>query len=423
MEAPYITWRRSPRVPGTRLLIPVLLLVIMSVVSAGTAITLAQSGTPVPAPLMLPMDAFYERPASIPDQPGTLLKREQLLDREIPANAQAWRIQYSTTLPDGSPGIAVATVLAPAERPSGPLPVITWEHGTVGILQKCMFSLARTPFAGIPALDQVVAKGWVLVATDYAVDAQGIIPYLIGEGEAHSSLDAVRAARQMPELNLADQTVVWGHSQGGQAALWTGMIGARYAPDIEILGVAALAPATDMAGILASHGGDSTGARLGAYGAVAYSHYYPDVVFEEIVSPAALDIARQMADLCQFDPVDAPTLQALTTELDGQPVVINPYAGTLGQRLEENFPGGAISAPLLIVQGLDDVVIPPSFNDDFVAKRCTAGQNLTYWRIPGRDHGGIVQPDSPLTDPLIAWTADRFDGVAAATGCTEAVLD
>jgi hypothetical protein len=152
---------------------------------------------------------------------------------------------------------------------------------------------------------------------------------------------------------------------------------------------------------------------------VAYSQYYPDVIFEEIVSPEALDIARRMADLCQFDPEDVPTLQALTAELDGHPVVIDPFAGALGQRLEENFPDGAIASPLVIAQGLDDVVIDPSFNDTFVAERCAAGQSLTYWRIRGRDHGGIVQPDSPLTDPLIAWTADRFAGVETGSGCVQ----
>ena len=396
--------------------------VLIALLTGWAGASLAQSGTHVPASLMVPIDAFYERPAEVPDEPGMLLKSEPLLDREIPANAQAWRIQYTTTLPDGSPGLAVATVLAPAELPPGPLPVIAWEHGTVGILQRCMLSLARTPFAGIPALDQVVAQGWVIVATDYAVNDQNVITYLIGEGEAHAGLDSVRAARQIPELDLADQTVVWGHSQGGQAALWTGMIGERYAPDIELAGVAALAPATDMAGILASHGGDPTGARLGAYGAVAFSQYYPDVIFGEIVSPEAQDIARQMADLCQFDPVDISTLQALTAELDGLPVVFDPYAGALGQRLEQNFPGGPIAAPLLIAQGLDDVVIAPHFNDEFVAERCADGQSLLYWRIPGRDHGGIVQPDSPLADPLIAWTADRYAGLESATGCTEETI-
>jgi hypothetical protein len=43
--------------------------------------------------------------------------------------------------------------------------------------------------------------------------------------------------------------VVWGRSQGGHSALWTGIIGPRYTPDIKIVGVAAIAPAANMTNI------------------------------------------------------------------------------------------------------------------------------------------------------------------------------
>jgi len=45
----------------------------------------------------------------------------------------------------------------------------------------------------------------------------------------------------MSELALDSRTVVWGHSQGGHSALWSGIIGPRYAPEIEIAGMAAIA--------------------------------------------------------------------------------------------------------------------------------------------------------------------------------------
>jgi hypothetical protein len=74
--------------------------------------------------------------------------------------------------------------------------VITWEHGTTGVLQKCMPSLVSEPTVGIPALDQVAAAGWVIVATDYSfAEKGGPPPYLIGEGEARAALDSVRAAQ------------------------------------------------------------------------------------------------------------------------------------------------------------------------------------------------------------------------------------
>jgi acetyl esterase/lipase len=57
-------------------------------------------------------------------------------------------------------------------------------------------------------------------------------------------LDSVRAARDMPDSGASDRFAVWGHSQGGHAALYTGELAARYAPDLKLVGVAAAAPAT-----------------------------------------------------------------------------------------------------------------------------------------------------------------------------------
>ena len=199
-------------------------------------------------------DSFYEPPAEVPATPGALLKSEPFTGIEIPKGAQAWRIQYAATFADGSPAVSVATVLAPVNMPEGARPVITYEHGTAGAQLRCMQSLWPAPFSRIPAAEQAIAEGWVVVATDYAFDGlHGPHPYGIGEGETRSELDAVRAAKKMPELKLDDRTVVWGHSQGGHSALWTAILGASYAPELKILGAAAIASVTNFARTVEMH--------------------------------------------------------------------------------------------------------------------------------------------------------------------------
>ncbi len=79
----------------------------------------------------------------------------------------------------------------------------------------------------------------------------------------------MRAAKQIPGLDLANQTVVWGHSQGGHAALWTGMIAPSYAPDVHVVGMAALAPASNLNGLVASVNVVKGGAVLASYVAAA----------------------------------------------------------------------------------------------------------------------------------------------------------
>jgi Secretory lipase len=88
----------------------------------------------------------------------------------------------------------------------------------------------------------------------------------------------------MPELKLDERTVVWGDSQGGHSALWTGIIGPRYTRDIKIVGVAAIAPAANMTNILKIN--PPVGKRLGPWLAGSYSRFYPDINFERSVRPS-----------------------------------------------------------------------------------------------------------------------------------------
>ena len=241
------------------------------------------------------------------------------------------------------------------------------------------------------------------------------MPYLIGEGEARAALDSVRAARQMPELKLDTRTVVWGHSQGGHAALWTGIVGPRYAPDVKIVGVAAIAPAANPTRIIVQN--PTVEKMLGPYVARAYSRFYPDVTFESALRPAALKAAREIVNLCAFvPPQDPEQILALARTFDGQALAI-PGNRALVARLTQIVPDRRIAAPLLIAQGLAYAVVVPAATNEYVDQRCAAGQRLEYWMFPELDHGTIVQPGSSLTEPLVAWTTARFGNQPQAKGC------
>ena len=384
--------------------------------SAAPAPPAAPAGPTARAP-----DAFYAPPAEKPLTRGTLLRKERLADVTLPAGMQGWRIFYTTTVDDQTPATAVATVFATAELPAGPRPVIAWEHGTTGLVQKCMPSLASTPTEGIPARDAIVAAGWVVVATDYSFAEQGgPHPYIIGEGEARAALDSVRAARQMPELALDSRTVVWGHSQGGHAALWTGIVAPRYAPELTIAGVAAIAPAADIRRIFEMN--PATEKRLGPYIAASYARFYPDVTFETAVRPEALEAAREIVNLCGYIPPEDPQrIAELVSTLDG-PVLTPGSNPALAARLQRNAANGAIAAPLFIAQGLADDVVPPRATDRYVDERCAVSQRLEYWSFAGLDHSTIVQPGSALEEPLIAWTKARFADEPQTGGCARKSL-
>jgi pimeloyl-ACP methyl ester carboxylesterase len=361
-------------------------------------------------------DAFYDPPSELSHQPGALLRSGPLNDVTLPAGMRGWRILYATTVDDNTRATAVATVFAPTDPPAGPRPVIAWEHATTGLLQKCMPSVLSMPSKGVPWRDQIVRAGWVVVATDYSfAEKGGPHPYLIGEGEARAALDSIRAAKQMPELTLDKRTVIWGYSQGGHAALWSGIIGPRYAPDLEILGVAAIAPPANVEKSLAMN--VEADKRFGPYLALSYSRFYPDITFEQAIRHDALNAARQIVNLCCFlPPEDQERIAALSATFEG-PALATSSNKALQARLEQNAADGLITAPVVIAQGLSDIVVPSSATDAYVEERCSAGQRLEYWTFAGRDHFTIVQPGTPLEQLLVKWTTARFANESQSSGC------
>jgi uncharacterized membrane protein HdeD (DUF308 family) len=364
-------------------------------------------------------DAFYNVPHRVPSTPGALLRSEPF-SQGVPAAARAWRILYTTTRDAGVPAVASAIVLAATDIPTGPRPVVAWAHGTTGVARGCAPSLLTDPFGAgaMPGLDQVIARGWILVATDYTgLGTPGPHPYLIGQGEGRSVLDAVRAARQLDAVNLADRTVVWGHSQGGHAALWTGILAHGYAPDVSLVGVAALAPASNLPGLVDGLDTVRGGSIFASYVIQAYSDNYPDVRFGTYVRPTARIQVREMASRCLAAP-EVFVSVATSLLFDKSIWAGDPTTAAAGRRLRENIPSGPIPAPLLIAQGETDGLITPAVQAEYVRQRCATGGLVDYRTYPGRDHVGLVAADSALIPDLLQWTQDRVNGKPANSTCT-----
>lgn len=392
-----------------------LVAVLSLLLASGLAVVSAKlhAGEPV-------VDAFYDAPDDVPDRPGVLLRSEPY-SRDVPTGAVAWRILYTTTRDDAEPALASGIVVVPAAAGGEPFPVVAWAHGTTGIDRTCAPSILDTGLGAgaFYSLDDVIAQGWSLVATDYiGLGTEGPHPYLIGQGEARSVLDAVRAARQLPDVSLSGKTVVWGHSQGGHAALWTGQLSPSYAPDVPLSGVAALAPASDLAGLVDTLGNIPGGSVFATYVVSAYASAYDDVRVGESVRPIARTVFDETAERCLGEPsVFVSILTSVTTSMSIFSTT-DLDDGPLGERLHENIPTRPIPAPLLIAQGGADSLVVPDVQQRYVDGLCAAGQALDYRTYPGLDHVPLVEVGSPLIPELLDWTADRFVDAPFVPTCT-----
>ena len=203
-----------------------------------------------------PVTAFYESSNDVSSLPvGSIIRKESI---DAPAGASAWRVLYVSERWDGKRVPASGMVVAPKQTEAKTVhPVVSWQHGTTGAARGCAPSLAPNPVRelaqrgefvidiGIPFLEDWLAKGYAIVAPDYAgLGSNAVHRYVVGEDAGRDVHNLLRAARTISEAGIGEDVSLFGWSQGGQATLFAGEIGTAYAPENKIRSVVALAPAS-----------------------------------------------------------------------------------------------------------------------------------------------------------------------------------
>lgn len=364
--------------------------------------------------------SFYDTPDGALDASGTLIRREPI--DPFVDGASAERILYVTADADGNPTTASGIIIVPEGRaPEGGRPVLAFTHGTIGIDRRCAPSLLPGDVYGpaIPGIDEFLEAGFVVVATDYAgLGSDATTGYLVGTSEAYSTLDAVRAAQQVPGADVATQFVTFGESQGGHAALFTGQLAPEYAPELSLVGVAAAAPATNLTALFQENVGTTFGDVLAAYALQSWSDVY-DIDLSTVVDPQALPIVERLSRQCIQDDAQMlalfPEAELLKMRfLDAPPWEVEPWRTVL----DENTPGAAlIDAPVLILQGEADPLVVPAVQAEFVAGWCSRGQPLEYRTLPGVGH---LDAGHASAATVSQWARDRVDGAPWAPRCLPA---
>lgn len=350
-----------------------------------------------------------------------LAAAEQLIDATpvagAPGGGSAYLIRYRATSGGGAPVAATGIVVVPrGPAPSAGRDIVAWTHGTTGIEDACAPSANDWRFSIIAGLAPLMARGYVVVAPDYAgLGGPGPHPFLVGVDTARAVLDAVRAARALPRANAGRRFAVWGESQGGHAALWTGQLATRYAPDLTLVGVAAAAPATDLVANIAGAKNAAVRALMTTYAGVSWSRIF-HVPLATVARPAGIELMQRLARNCvTLDGFRLRTkigLARMTYVLRHVDLAASPRWGPLMRA--NSVTTTPLGVPLFVAQGSADVIIDPAITRRFVDRMCAAGQPVRFVPVAGGDHVTIARRTAATT---IDWIGDRFAGRPAPNDC------
>ncbi len=302
-----------------------------------------------------------------------------------------YRIEYRTERGDGSAGASTARVYLPSTPLPLPLPVIVIGHPTDGLAASCAPSSDPTsnqdlalPWAGL---------GYAVIVPDYAgLGNEGVQSYLDNHDQAYSLLDGARALRKLlPAPALSTQILAIGHSQGGGAVLSAQALAKAYGADGTLSAAIVFAPEwptrlnsfgfvdelnnPSQLTILTGISEDVvTVMRTYAY---FYNHVGPSDVGDGFPAAKSSGIDNAVNTLCQtplggylqgvaphvgdvFDPTLSMTLLACINGGATASGCVDPGLSFYNFLMQNFVTADSTGAPVLYIQGLADVIMPPA---------------------------------------------------------------
>ncbi|TVP56399.1 MAG: Triacylglycerol lipase [Halomonadaceae bacterium] len=390
------------------------------------AIALPLASAPVMgAPSVGPNDmSFYVAPSIFGTAKGDLIRyRETTVDLgpEAPA-AKAWTVLYRSTDALGAENMVTGTVLVPqaAWQGSGQRPVLGYAVGTHGLKQSCAPSLQMAQGTDYENANIAASlnAGYAVLVSDNPGYTTGDSPtYLAGKSQGQAVLDMFTAASQLPGGNISANApaAIWGYSQGGQTASWAGEIQQSYAPNLNLVGLAAGGTPADFPTTGRFLDGSSGSAFLLA-AVIGLEEQYPDnIPLMDLISPQGEAAIATGKSQCVFealftfmnDSISDYTKNGET--LDDVLSIPSVNEAVSGQNLGNGMP----SAPMYHYHGQADEFIPLEQAYNLKQQYCAMNADVFFDLYPS-EH---IATQFQAAPNVLAYLGDRFAGRSAPNNC------
>lgn len=398
-------------------------LAVAAPIAAALAFTASAGAAPVNGPAG---EAFYTPPTNVPaaGTPGELLRyrlKSVKLSPGAPA-VVAWDVMYRSSDSKGASNFVTGTVLLPKVN----IPrytfrnIVSYAPGTQGLAPGCAPSkqlVAGTEYES-PNLVAALKRGYGVLVTDYAGYTTGGKPtYLAGRSQGNAVLDIAKAVKALPgsQMQGANPVAVWGYSQGGQSAGFAGEWASSYAPDVNLVGVAAGGVPGDFKRS-ARELDKSAGAAFLLGAVLGLRNQYPESIpFAELINATGLAAEADANRLCTFalfnkyGNTDINTFTNGDVDIEDLMAIPSVSAVLDAQKLGTR----KIDAPVYQYHGQADQILP--LDQGFQTKRdwCAKGSRVSFELYPA-EH--LTTQFQGATGAL-NWIADRFANKAAPTTC------
>lgn len=347
-------------------------------------------------------DDFYIPPSPLPDgQPGDIIWSDAVTSRN---GFTLHKVLYLSTSVADEP-TAVSGLIWVPDNVASDAPILSYAHGTTGLGDQCAPSKNDGNGESASIAAPFIERGFIVAATDYeGSGTPGVHPYVVGQSEARGTLDIIRAARNMTQTS--GQSIIWGHSQGGGAALITAEIAPTYAPDTNVVGSVAGAPAVELK-LLAAVLRTSPFFGYVFMAGAGFEAAYPDIDLREVLTEEGLGMVETAAETCSeiHDMVRGKDPALYITK---DPASVEPFA----TYLEANTPGNiSTSVPIFVYHGENDEQIPVLGSKLYLERACaTGGSTILRKTYPNVGHVEVI---AAAQADIVTWIDQRLAGTPA----------
>ncbi|WP_103338399.1 lipase family protein [Amycolatopsis sp. CA-126428] len=378
-----------------------------------TAFAPAAPAAPAPGPSD---DTFYVPPSPLPaGKPGDVIRWRPSKAGPRAASADAWQVMYLSTNALGRPDAVTGTVLVPKTADRATAPIVAFAPGTHGPAFACTPSkmLDIGAFYEQPGLDDLLDAGYAVAVPDY----EGYQPapkttYVVGRSEGPAVIDAVRAAQRLGAagLSASAKVVFRGYSQGGGAAAWAGELQPSYAPELNLVGIAAGGVPADLVQVTLQLDG-KFGFGVFAYALLGLDQAYPELQLDSFLTDnGRAKLAEMKQSACTFELLTTYANQKIADYTTG-PGYIKP---AWVARLTENKLGGTPPrVPVFLYHATGDQLVQFAQADSLHKTYCAAGVEET-WKTYDTDHITLVYTGNA---DVLAFVKDRIAGKPATASC------